>query len=63
MICERCLGTGKAFIGEPPIPRHNLAAFLAKLNEPCPDCGGSGTASCCDAAGSAQPEPEDKRDD
>jgi hypothetical protein len=24
---------------------------------PCPECGGCGIASCCDAAGSAQPVP------
>jgi hypothetical protein len=30
---------------------------LVFLRRPCPECNGCGVASCCDAAGSAQPEP------
>lgn len=55
MICPTCHGTGIrrrtvphwAFLKPGQIPR--------VIEEPCPHCIG-GIASCCDAAGSAQPE-------
>lgn len=56
MICERCHGTGHE--------KHLMVYFWHSWweNKPCPECGGSGIASCCDAAGSAQPEPASKED-
>lgn len=35
MICQRCHGKG----------------YLRNVMEPCPECLGSGVASCCDTAG------------
>ena len=57
MRCETCGGSGVrrrtvphwAFVKPTERPR--------VIEEPCPDCIG-GITSCCDAAGSAQPEPE-----
>ena len=42
MICEICRGEGRldTLFGE---------------KRPCPECNGSGVASCCDAAGSSAP--------
>lgn len=43
MICEECHGKGRYW------------NVLLEEHRPCPDCNGSGVASCCDAAGSAAP--------
>jgi DnaJ-class molecular chaperone len=54
MICPTCRGRG--FV--PTVTLDDVTA-----HEPCPDCMGSGIASCCDAAGSAviaQPDDEDE---
>jgi hypothetical protein len=40
----------------PELLARTLGADLWR-NIPCPECGGCAIASCCDAAGSAQPEP------
>lgn len=55
MICERCHGIGK-------LTCRLAGAPYVYPRLPCNACQGSGIASCCDAAGSAQPEP-DKRED
>jgi hypothetical protein len=46
MICETCEGEGYVRGHDP----HNPGALVLL---PCLDCNGSGIASCCDAAGSA----------
>ena len=43
--------------GEPRTPTRWHAVY-----SPCPDCGGSQIVSCCDSAGSAQPEPRRNSD-
>lgn len=47
MRCEDCGGLGKLAVLEFPIlgPRMRVVSEL-----PCPSCGGSGIASCCDGA-------------
>jgi DnaJ-class molecular chaperone len=47
MTCPKCHGTGTI--------RHwlSLMGGAMWMDTPCPECGGSGIASCCDAAGSA----------
>jgi DnaJ-class molecular chaperone len=52
MICEACRGSGVM----PELLARTLGADLWR-NIPCPECNGCGIASCCDAAGSAQPVP------
>lgn len=46
MICDRCEGEG--YVRGVDV---NAPGALVML--PCLDCGGSGVASCCDAAGSS----------
>lgn len=65
MICPECHGTGCIFslpAGVNAFEMRLPALANAMQRVPCRACGGSGVASCCDAAGSAQPEP-DKRED
>lgn len=56
MICERCHGEGWVWRDSLPVtgvmpgdpehpPRHYPAG---RLTTPCPACGGSGVAYCCD---------------
>jgi hypothetical protein len=47
MICPTCCGGG---VECGPIGNSPLWWIF-----PCRECGGTGIASCCDAAGSAQP--------
>jgi hypothetical protein len=47
VICECCHGTGRilaSICGDPPYPY------------PCPNCGGTGIAHCCEGE-CAQPDP------
>ena len=60
MRCEPCLGTGKAFIAERGvIGAFSFSEWLAHMNKPCRDCGGSGIAHCCEGD-QAQPEPPER---
>ena len=60
MRCELCLGTGKAFVSARPLRDGvSLAEWLAYMNKPCRDCGGSGIAHCCEGD-QAQPEPPER---
>jgi DnaJ-class molecular chaperone len=48
MICPDCHGTGFIpWLGVGTTTPHRWVLH------PCPECNGSGIASCCDAAGSA----------
>lgn len=58
MICPVC--EGRRWIARAyPRPANRSLSFWA----PCPECGGCGVVSCCDAAGSAQPEPQGTEND
>jgi len=46
MMCPDCHGTGSVRYEWNPRAR-------AWITGPCPECNGSGIASCCDTAGSA----------
>lgn len=50
MICPRCEGDGMILVsGElRPYPWPSMRPWA----EPCPDCGGSGVAYCCEGANS-----------
>jgi hypothetical protein len=56
MTCPDCHGTGYA-IRHPLVAGTNLgdtpAGTYPSPPQPCPECNGSGIASCCDTAGSA----------
>ena len=52
MICPTCRGRGAIPIGALDDEGFAPTAGIA----PCPQCGGSGTAYCCDDAG-AEPTP------
>jgi hypothetical protein len=54
MICQCVIFGGTP--GRIPVRRETDLGTLIEY-APCPDCIG-GIASCCDAAGSRQPEPE-----
>jgi hypothetical protein len=57
MICPTC--KGKRVISEFYYTRRAIGGLIRRYRMvPCSDCSGSGIASCCDAAGSQQPEPE-----
>jgi DnaJ-class molecular chaperone len=45
MICETCHGSGVVRKRERLIPGTDLVEVRV---EPCPDCGGSGRAHCCE---------------
>lgn len=56
MRCERCQGIGVC----PSFRYANVCVVgerrrIVNLPYPCPDCGGSGIASCCEVT---QPDPE-----
>lgn len=57
MICPCCRNSGS------PIPGYVRVAWEGPEHvwEKCPDCV-NGVSSCCDASGSAQPEPEADHD-
>lgn len=60
MRCERCHGFGRIAIPKGAIrrtPEGGAAFFKHGGSEPCPDCGGSGVAHCCDGI-CEQPEKE-----
>ena len=44
MRCETCHGLGKLTYDEHPAPKPTQFGSVF----PCPDCGGSGVAHCCD---------------
>jgi DnaJ-class molecular chaperone len=50
MKCERCQGFGRI-----PITNHPREAYRL---EPCPDCNGCGTTSCCGDS-IAQPDKDE----
>lgn len=55
MRCETCARSGRpGYLAVRVRSRHD---GFAVLWAPCPDCIG-GVASCCDAAGAAQPDPQ-----
>jgi RecJ-like exonuclease len=59
MICPTCNGKGWRLRIPPLRPGtviHENDYPLDQKIAPCPECGGSGIVSCCDAAGSCQPE-------
>jgi len=51
MQCQKCHGTGRI-----------KESFIPHLDPVCPDCNGSGVASCCDGE-QAQPCPVEKDKD
>lgn len=66
MICPDCHGQGSTFLLPAGVNAFEMrlpALTNAMRRIPCRTCGGSGIASCCDAAGSAQPEPDRREDD
>lgn len=56
-MCEACHGIGEMLVDHEGRPVTRLRDAVTMV--PCPDCGGSGIASCRDAAGAAQPEPSE----
>jgi hypothetical protein len=57
MTCPECHGSGHA-IRHPLVAGTNLgdtpAGTYPSPPTPCPECNGTGIASCCDTAGSAK---------
>jgi hypothetical protein len=51
MLCETCRWTGRPGFVQRPRTRGGDLDMI-----PCPECGGTGTAHCCDGI-CAQPEP------
>lgn len=56
MICETCHGTGWIRLKSPILYAHPRLGQIVTDHVPCEDCIG-GTASCCDAGGSAPRHP------
>jgi DnaJ-class molecular chaperone len=54
MRCETCHGTGYRCEAR-MIPGTQTPAYY--LNQPCPDCNGTGEAHCCDGI-VEQPQPD-----
>ena len=44
MLCETCQLTGRPGFVHSPQPRNDGKEVMI----PCPDCGGTGVAHCCD---------------
>jgi hypothetical protein len=55
MKCDHCHGFGRTPVSMDPAP---LGMAPYRL-EPCPECNGCGTTSCC---GDAVAQPEEKED-
>jgi hypothetical protein len=50
MICPLCFGRGKFPVVR---VRSEDGSFVVTQELPCPECQGSGIASCCDTAGNS----------
>ncbi len=55
MVCETCRGTGIVLVPVPPEKKILPPDWGEDECRLCPDCIG-GISSCCDGAGSQQPE-------
>lgn len=55
MRCEKCQGTGRLTYDQMPHPKPTEFGSTW----PCVDCGGSGTAHCCDGLTACNDPPEE----